>query len=59
MKQILQNLKNGTTELVDVPEPGQGRGQVLIASRRSLVSAGTSGQQPFDFLSLKKGQKHA
>jgi len=41
MKQILQNLKNGTTEIVDVPEPGQGRGQVLIASRRSLVSAGT------------------
>jgi len=41
MKQIVQNLKNGATEIVEVPEPGQGRGQVLIASRRSLVSAGT------------------
>jgi len=41
MKQLLQNLKNGTTEILEVPTPGVGRGQVLIASRRSLVSAGT------------------
>ncbi len=42
MKQLLQNLKNGTTEIVEVPAPGAaGRGQVLIASRRTLVSAGT------------------
>jgi len=41
MKQLLQNLKNGTTEILEVPTPGVGRGQVLIASRRTLVSAGT------------------
>ena len=41
MKQLLQNLKNGATQLVEVPAPGVGRGQLLIASRRSLVSAGT------------------
>ena len=41
MKQLLQNLKNGATEIAEVPAPGVGRGQVLIASRRTLVSAGT------------------
>ena len=41
MKQLLQNLKNGATQLAEVPAPGVGRGQILIASRRSLVSAGT------------------
>ena len=41
MKQILQNLKTGATEIVDVPAPVIGRGQVLIRSSRSLVSAGT------------------
>jgi len=41
MKQILQNLKNGATEIVEVPEPACGRGQVLIHTSRTLVSAGT------------------
>ncbi|MBN1548514.1 MAG: bi-domain-containing oxidoreductase [Syntrophaceae bacterium] len=41
MKQILQNLKNGATELMDVPNPLCGAGRVLIRSTRSLVSAGT------------------
>jgi len=41
MKQLLQNLKNGHTEIVEVPTPGLGRGQVLVESWRSLVSAGT------------------
>ena len=41
MRQILQNLKNGATEIVDVPPPGCGRGQVLICTTRTLVSAGT------------------
>jgi predicted dehydrogenase/threonine dehydrogenase-like Zn-dependent dehydrogenase len=41
MKQLLQNLKNGATEIAEVPAPGAARGQVLIASRRTLVSAGT------------------
>jgi len=44
MKQILQNLKNGAIALVDVPAPGAaviGRGQVLIQTARTLISAGT------------------
>lgn len=41
MKQVLQNLKNGTIELVDVPTPQARSGHLLIASRGSLISAGT------------------
>lgn len=41
MKQILQSLKDGSTELAEVPAPRPGRGQVLIRTTRSLVSAGT------------------
>ena len=41
MKQLIQNLKTGETLLVDVPAPQAGRGQVLIQTRRSLVSLGT------------------
>lgn len=41
MKQILQHLGNGQTVLADVPCP-QGRvGHLLIASQKTLVSAGT------------------
>lgn len=41
MKQILQNLANGETLLVDVPCPRCSKGSLLIASRNTLVSAGT------------------
>lgn len=41
MKQLLQNLKNGATEIVEVPAPACGRGQILIHTSRTLVSAGT------------------
>lgn len=41
MKQILQNLKTGATEIVEVPLPAVGRGLVLIRTSRTLVSAGT------------------
>lgn len=41
MKQILQNLKTGATEVAEVPCPSIGRGQVLIGTSRTLVSAGT------------------
>jgi threonine dehydrogenase-like Zn-dependent dehydrogenase len=41
MKQILQNLKTGATEVADVPCPRAAAGQILIRSRVSLVSAGT------------------
>ena len=41
VKQLMQNLKTGTTELVDVPVPLTRPGHLLIATRRTLVSAGT------------------
>lgn len=41
MKQVLQNLRTGSTELVDVPIPAVGRGELLVRTRRSLISAGT------------------
>lgn len=41
MKQLLQNLKTGSTEVAEVPVPGIGRGQLLVSTSCSLVSAGT------------------
>ncbi len=41
MKQILQNLKTGKTEISNVPKPSKKSGSLLIKSRNSLISAGT------------------
>lgn len=41
MKQILQSLKSGKTEIADVPAPQVGRGQLLVRTSRTLISAGT------------------
>ncbi|MBM3273407.1 zinc-binding alcohol dehydrogenase, partial [Candidatus Kaiserbacteria bacterium] len=41
MKQILQSLKTGATEVAEVPVPGVKRGQLLIKTTHTLVSAGT------------------
>lgn len=41
MKQILQDLKNGDTSLVDVPCPQVKKGHLLIRTRASLISLGT------------------
>ena len=41
MKQILQSLKTGDTKLADVPVPGVKRGQLLIQTSKTLISAGT------------------
>ena len=41
MKQVLQNIKDGSTEIAAVPCPRAGRGQLLIRTTRTLVSAGT------------------
>lgn len=41
MKQILQNLKTGVTELTEVPCPRVKQGHLLIRTTRSLISAGT------------------
>lgn len=41
MKQILQNLKTGETQLEEIPTPSVQPGYVLIQTRSSVVSAGT------------------
>ena len=41
MKQILQNYKTGELRLADVPRPALRQGGVLVATRASLISAGT------------------
>lgn len=41
MKQIVQNMKNGETEIVEVPIPKIKSGCILIRTTASLVSAGT------------------
>lgn len=41
VKQILQSLKTGVTEVAEVPAPTCGRGRVLAQTSISLVSAGT------------------
>ena len=41
MKQILQSLRDGETTIADIPVPSVGRGQLLISTSHTLVSAGT------------------
>lgn len=41
MKQVLQSLKTGATELAELPCPSVGPKELLIRTTRSLVSAGT------------------
>lgn len=45
MKQVLQNLKTGGIELVDVPPPTIEPGRILVRVEYSLLSAGTEGHQ--------------
>ena len=41
MRQIVQHLGSGRTELLAVPAPGPSRGRLLVRATRSLVSLGT------------------
>ena len=41
MKQLLQSLKTGTTEVAELPAPRAAAGQLLIHTTHTLVSAGT------------------
>jgi predicted dehydrogenase/threonine dehydrogenase-like Zn-dependent dehydrogenase len=41
LRQIVQHLGSGRTELIDVPAPGPRRGRLLVRTTRSLVSLGT------------------
>src|SRR6266852_1310825 len=41
MKQVIQNLGTGATSAADIPCPKPKAGELLIATRASLISAGT------------------
>ena len=41
MKQIFQNLKDGQTQLMEIPAPKVRRGTLLIKTKTTLISAGT------------------
>ncbi len=41
MKQLLQNIRTGETEVAEVPVPHPGKGTALIRTAASLISAGT------------------
>lgn len=41
MRQLFQHLDTGETVLIDVPAPMVGRGQVVVRTQASVVSAGT------------------
>lgn len=41
MKQLLQNVSSGEITVEDVPAPARGPAQLLLATRYSLISAGT------------------
>lgn len=41
MKQLLQNIKTGEAQVVEVPAPQPGEGKALVRTAASLVSAGT------------------
>lgn len=41
MKQLLQNLGNGSSQIIDVPCPSIDKGQLLIQTSVSLISSGT------------------
>jgi predicted dehydrogenase/threonine dehydrogenase-like Zn-dependent dehydrogenase len=43
MKQLTQKLKNGNMEILEVPVPVLQKGQLLVRTHYSLVSAGTEG----------------
>ena len=41
MKQLLQNLQSGKTQLVEAPQPRLKNGHVLVQTKASLISSGT------------------
>ena len=41
MRQVLQNLQTGETQLLEVPAPAVSTGKVLIHSKTLLISTGT------------------
>jgi polar amino acid transport system substrate-binding protein len=48
MHQLTQKLKDGTMEILDVPFPALGNGQVMVRNYFSAISAGTEGKTVSD-----------
>ncbi len=44
MEQLTQNLKDGHMQLLEVPFPALGKGQVMVRNHYSAISAGTEGK---------------
>lgn len=44
MEQLTQNLKDGFMQLLEVPFPALGKGQVMVRNHFSVISAGTEGK---------------
>lgn len=48
MKQLTQQLKSGKMEVLEVPFPVMGKGQILVRNHYSVISAGTEGKTVSD-----------
>lgn len=48
MEQLTQQLKSGKMEILEVPFPVMGKGQVLVRNHYSVISAGTEGKTVSD-----------
>ena len=48
MNQLTQQLKNGRMEILEVPCPALGKGQLLVRNHFSLISSGTEGKTVTD-----------
>ena len=48
MQQLTQQLKSGKMEILEVPFPSLGKGQVLVRNYYSVISAGTEGKTVSD-----------
>lgn len=48
MKQLIQQLKSGQMEVIDVPSPSISNGQILVKNSFSVISSGTEGKTVAD-----------
>lgn len=48
MNQLTQQLKSGKMEILEVPFPILGKGQLLVRNHFSVISAGTEGKTVTD-----------
>ena len=41
MKQVIQNMKDGKTSIIEIPYPSISSNQIIIKTKASLISSGT------------------